>query len=203
MVTGSHNPPDHNGFKLVLGKQAVLRRGDPAARADALAAGARRRGARPGRRAQRCSTTYVARLAHDYDGDAAAHGRLGLPATAPPARSLHAARRAAAGPAYPAQRDDRRAPSRRITPTRPSRRTWCSCRQAVTTERCDLGIAFDGDGDRIGVVDGKGRILWGDQLHDRAGARRAAPPSRRHHHRRRQGEPGAVRRDRARSAASR
>jgi len=29
---------------------------------------------------------------------------------------------------------------------------------------CDLGIAFDGDGDRIGVVDAKGRILWGDQL---------------------------------------
>src|SRR5690606_6963651 len=28
----------------------------------------------------------------------------------------------------------------------------------------DLGIAFDGDGDRIGVVDGKGRILWGDQM---------------------------------------
>jgi len=29
---------------------------------------------------------------------------------------------------------------------------------------CELGIAFDGDGDRIGVVDGKGRILWADQL---------------------------------------
>ena len=36
--------------------------------------------------------------------------------------------------------------------------------QAVARERCDLGIAFDGDGDRIGVVDGRGRILWGDQL---------------------------------------
>ncbi len=29
---------------------------------------------------------------------------------------------------------------------------------------CDLGIAFDGDGDRIGAVDGQGRVLWGDQL---------------------------------------
>src|SRR6202035_3892735 len=36
--------------------------------------------------------------------------------------------------------------------------------EAVARERCDLGIAFDGDGDRIGVVDGRGRILWGDQL---------------------------------------
>ena len=34
----------------------------------------------------------------------------------------------------------------------------------VAAEGCDLGIAFDGDGDRIGAVDGKGRILWGDQL---------------------------------------
>jgi phosphomannomutase len=34
----------------------------------------------------------------------------------------------------------------------------------VAREGCDLGIAFDGDGDRIGVVDAEGRILWGDQL---------------------------------------
>ena len=34
----------------------------------------------------------------------------------------------------------------------------------VTAEGCELGIAFDGDGDRIGIVDGTGRILWGDQI---------------------------------------
>lgn len=34
----------------------------------------------------------------------------------------------------------------------------------VKLHHADVGIAFDGDGDRIGVVDGKGRILWGDQL---------------------------------------
>jgi phosphomannomutase len=34
----------------------------------------------------------------------------------------------------------------------------------VAAEKADLGIAFDGDGDRIGVVDGRGRILWGDQI---------------------------------------
>jgi phosphomannomutase len=34
----------------------------------------------------------------------------------------------------------------------------------VKRRGCDLGIAFDGDGDRIGAIDGKGRILWGDQL---------------------------------------
>ena len=34
----------------------------------------------------------------------------------------------------------------------------------VRQKKCDLGIAFDGDGDRIGIVDGEGEIIWGDQL---------------------------------------
>jgi phosphomannomutase len=34
----------------------------------------------------------------------------------------------------------------------------------VAEVKADLGIAFDGDGDRIGVVDSEGHILWGDQL---------------------------------------
>jgi phosphomannomutase len=34
----------------------------------------------------------------------------------------------------------------------------------VERETLDFGIAFDGDGDRIGAVDGKGRVIWGDQL---------------------------------------
>src|SRR5258708_10120081 len=37
-------------------------------------------------------------------------------------------------------------------------------RQAVREHGADVGIAFDGDADRIGVVDGRGRILWGDQI---------------------------------------
>ncbi len=36
--------------------------------------------------------------------------------------------------------------------------------EAVRTEGCDFGVAYDGDGDRIGVVDEQGDILWGDQL---------------------------------------
>ena len=34
----------------------------------------------------------------------------------------------------------------------------------IKDKELDFGIAFDGDGDRIGVVDGMGRIIWGDQL---------------------------------------
>ncbi|MEO7635100.1 MAG: phosphomannomutase/phosphoglucomutase, partial [Sphingomicrobium sp.] len=34
----------------------------------------------------------------------------------------------------------------------------------VADKQLDFGIAFDGDGDRIGAVDGLGRVIWGDQL---------------------------------------
>ena len=36
--------------------------------------------------------------------------------------------------------------------------------EKVRSENAELGIGFDGDADRIGVVDEKGNILWGDQL---------------------------------------
>jgi phosphomannomutase len=36
--------------------------------------------------------------------------------------------------------------------------------KTVIDESCDFGIAFDGDGDRIGIVDNEGEIIWGDQL---------------------------------------
>src|SRR5208282_1390684 len=36
--------------------------------------------------------------------------------------------------------------------------------QTVRKHHCDVGVAFDGDGDRIGVVDETGEIVWGDQL---------------------------------------
>src|SRR5690606_39403212 len=34
----------------------------------------------------------------------------------------------------------------------------------VAEKNLDFGIAFDGDGDRIGAIDGEGRVIWGDQL---------------------------------------
>ena len=37
-------------------------------------------------------------------------------------------------------------------------------RKLVVSERLDMGIGLDGDGDRIGAIDDTGRIIWGDQL---------------------------------------
>ena len=90
-------------------------------------------------------------------------------------------------------------------PPRPDGRSEPRRPEAASSHdrQLDFGIAFDGDADRIGAVDGKGRVIWGDQLlvdPRRAGAEGAA---RRHDHRRREGEPGAVRPRSPNSAASR
>lgn len=37
-------------------------------------------------------------------------------------------------------------------------------KKAVAEKGADLGIGFDGDGDRIGAIDSKGQVVWGDQL---------------------------------------
>jgi phosphomannomutase/phosphoglucomutase len=36
--------------------------------------------------------------------------------------------------------------------------------KAVKRDRAEIGIAFDGDADRIGVVDGDGQVIWGDRI---------------------------------------
>jgi phosphomannomutase len=37
-------------------------------------------------------------------------------------------------------------------------------KRVVAEKACDFGVAFDGDADRLGAVDGQGRVIWGDQL---------------------------------------
>ena len=65
----------------------------------------------------------------------------------------------------------------------------------------EVGIALDGDADRIGAVDGKGRIIWGDQLVMLFARDILTPQAGRDVRQRGEVQPGAVRRDRARTAA--
>jgi len=160
MVTGSHNPPDHNGFKLMLGKKSFF--GEEIARLGRIAASpppARRVGLSEERRVLEA---YTARLLQDYDGTRpltvawdAGNGATGdvMQRLTKALPGRHVLLNETIDGRFPAHHPD---------PTDPH--TLVQLQQTVTREGCDLGIAFDGDGDRIGVVDGRGRILWGDQF---------------------------------------
>jgi len=161
MVTGSHNPRDHNGFKFVFqGKPfygaAIQRLGKLA-----LGLGASQR-ASGGITEHAIRSDYVERLARDYDGIRpltvawdAGNGAAGEVVQEVTARlpGRHILLNETIDGTFPAHHPD---------PTIPE--NLVQLQQAVVREGCDLGIAFDGDGDRIGVVDGRGRMLWGDQL---------------------------------------
>ncbi len=161
MVTGSHNPPQYNGFKFVLsGKpfygKAIQRLGEVARTlgpAGKVRAQVEKRSILP---------LYVTRLLKDFEpGRALAVAwDPGNGATGEVVRAL-----AAALPGRHILLNDEidgRFPSHHPDPTIPENLEELI--ERVLRERCDLGIAFDGDGDRIGVVDEKGRILWGDQM---------------------------------------
>ncbi|MEK7245583.1 MAG: phosphomannomutase, partial [Pseudomonadota bacterium] len=150
MVTGSHNPPEHNGFKF-------SRRGKPFHGADIQELG---RIAARGEFSSGVGTSgaremldaYVERLARDFRG----------------ARELRVAwdpGNGAAGDAVtrlvqrlPGRHTvingtiDGRFPAHHPDPTVES--NLAQLKEAVIQGECDLGFAFDGDGDRIGVVDG-------------------------------------------------
>jgi len=160
MLTGSHNPPNYNGFKMMLGKRSFF--GQDIQRLGKVAAdGAWKSGA--GRvRTVSITEEYIARLAQDYDGERplkvvwdAGNGATGevLVELVKRLPGEHFLLNEAIDGNFPAHHPD---------PTEPH--NLIQLQAKVAEVQADLGIAFDGDGDRIGVVDGQGRILWGDQL---------------------------------------
>jgi phosphomannomutase len=159
-VTGSHNPPSHNGFKMMLGKKpffgpAIQRIGRIAAEG-AFAEGTGSIASAP------VFDAYVERLARDLEPGRELHAvwDAGNGATGEVLRALTA--RLPGRHSLLFAEIDGRFPNHHPDPTVPANLEDLIA--TVRSERAEIGIAFDGDGDRIGVVDGEGRILFGDQI---------------------------------------
>jgi phosphomannomutase/phosphoglucomutase len=161
-VTGSHNPPEYNGLKLSLGTTALhgadIQRLYELARDSGAA-----RSARGHVREQPLLGAYV-------DDIAKRIGQLGRPI-----RMAFDCGNGAASLVAPELFDrlgvhgrglfcesDGTFPNHHPDPTVPD--NLKDLIHAVRTSGAEIGVAFDGDGDRIGVVDDTGDIVWGDRL---------------------------------------
>ncbi len=162
MVTGSHNPPEDNGFKILVGK-ATLHGDEIRALRDRID---RRDFVKlPGGHAERIEVghRYVqwmrgnVRLARTdlrivLDAGNGAGGPLGL-----------AVMRALGLDPEPLYCEmDGTFPNHHPDPTVPE--NVADLVRRVRETRADIGIAYDGDADRLGAVDSEGEIIWGDKL---------------------------------------
>ncbi len=160
IVTGSHNPPDYNGFKMTLNKSPVF--GDAIQTIGELAASGDLYEGQGHLEERDIKQIYVDRLIHDlaltrdmtvaWDAGNGAAGEILqlLVEKIPGAHHL----------LY--ENIDGTFPNHHPDPTVDD--NLIDLQKLVTEKQCDLGIAFDGDGDRIGVVDEKGTVLRCDML---------------------------------------
>jgi phosphomannomutase len=160
MITGSHNPPDYNGFKMMFGKKpfygADIQKLGAMSKAGDVETGAGSLLERP------VKDAYVARVLRDFKPGRplkvvwdTGHGAMGVVVRDIVSKlpGEHTVLFERVDGTFPAHHPD---------PT--VEKNLLDLRAAVKEKGADVGIAFDGDGDRIGALDGQGRILWGDQL---------------------------------------
>jgi phosphomannomutase len=160
MVTGSHNPGDYNGFKMMLGKKAFF--GEDIKNLGRLASSGDVESGQGGVVERTVLDAYVDRVVGDYSGRKPlsvvwdiGNGVVGVNIAQVVAKlpGTHVVLNEKVDGTFPSHHPD---------PTVPE--NLKELQEAVLAHKADLGIAFDGDGDRIGVIDGKARILWGDQF---------------------------------------
>ncbi len=160
-ITGSHNPPEYNGFKICIDKTTI--HGDEIQKIREIVESGIFLEGKGGREEADVITPYLDYLERNIrKGDIrrkviidAGNGVGGLVAP-----------QAYAGMGIEVERlfcePDGHFPNHHPDPTIPENLE--PLRQGISRTSADLGIAFDGDADRIGVLDGEGNIIWGDQL---------------------------------------
>jgi phosphomannomutase/phosphoglucomutase len=161
-ITGSHNPPEYNGFKLSLRTGSV--HGDAIQRLHALTQEPRDDAAQRG-------AVRHEHVVDDYVDDVVA--RIGP--LSRPVRAVYDCGNGAGALVAPQLferlgvqgrglfcESDGTFPNHHPDPTVPENLE--ALIEAVQHDGAEIGIAFDGDADRIGVVDAKGHIIWGDRI---------------------------------------
>jgi phosphomannomutase len=158
-VTGSHNPADYNGFKLLLKGRSVFGQ-EIQEIGQRAAAGHWNEGSGTVEEVD-IREAYVNRLLEGFSGKAYRVGWDAGNGAAGPILDMLVDR-------LPGQHFvifsnvDGTFPNHHPDPT--VEKNLSDLKELVEREQLDFGIAFDGDGDRIGAVDGNGRVIWGDQL---------------------------------------
>ncbi|HSR98442.1 MAG TPA: phosphomannomutase/phosphoglucomutase [Kofleriaceae bacterium] len=164
MITGSHNPPEDNGFKIMVGSETLHGPAIAALRDDV---------------ARRLSEPALPPVKSIHSRDAIGpyldHAATMISLGARRFRVVVDAGNGAGGPTAVAFYRrlgfdvvplycelDGTFPNHHPDPTQPE--NLADLIATVARERAELGIALDGDADRLGAVDATGRILWGDQL---------------------------------------
>ncbi len=160
MITGSHNPPEHNGFKMMSGRDSLA--GPDIQEIYGIV--------KEGRFARGSGVRTDYDLVPEYREYIKSNVKIARPLKV----VVDAGNGTGGVVAVPVFRDlgfdvvdifcdmDGRFPNHHPDPTLPDAMKDLIAKVAETG--ADLGIAYDGDADRIGVVDDKGAIIWGDQL---------------------------------------
>jgi phosphomannomutase len=162
MVTGSHNPPDYNGFKMVLANKPFFGKSilDIGARAASGIAAVETAGSA---RDVDVMADYVARLLSDWDGGDRLLKVVWDNGNGSAGEALQRLVKSLPGEHIVLNGEiDGRFPAHHPDPT--VAKNLVQLIDEVRARGADLGIAFDGDADRIGAVDDRGNILAGDQL---------------------------------------
>ncbi|MEQ8215872.1 MAG: phosphomannomutase/phosphoglucomutase, partial [Smithellaceae bacterium] len=160
MVTGSHNPPEFNGFKICIGHDTIY--GDNIQDLRKIIESNRFAAGRGGSRNQDISKDYEDYLFENVfinkklkvivDAGNGVGGRFFLPLLQ---RLNYDVTDIYCEP-------DGRFPHHFPDPT--VENNLEELIRVVREQKADLGIAFDGDADRLGVISDKGEIIWGDKL---------------------------------------
>ncbi len=171
MVTASHNPAPDNGIKIAIGRETIYGTDIALLRDRAIDFSKTPptpfRGPRGTRSTESLRERYIHEIAEKLGPLPFFSGRplrvvvdCGNATAGLLVRDLYAALGVDAG--YLFEEPDGRFPNHHPDPTIPE--NLATLTRTVQEKKADLGLAFDGDSDRIGACDGTGRILFGDQL---------------------------------------